>query len=206
VPDRARSAAREGPADTVTGAARPATPLAVSLRPWPLAVARRLVDGAGLKSDDSTSWHPDYPLPDTVAALQMLLAAHVAMGTLDRLPRWWAHQIVVAGQVVGDVGFHGPPAASGPVVVEIGYAVVPPLRRQGIASLACGLLLEVAWRDGADQVLAETDPGNVASQTVLRHNGFRRRLSGDFAVSRPSQLPARADRDAGGPPLREPST
>ena len=158
----------------------------VTLRPWSVGAARRLVEGMAPKHGDASSWHPDYPMPDTVEALQMLLAAHRVMGTLDDLPRWWVHEIWVAGQVVGDVGFHGPPPESGPVVVEIGYAVVPALRGRDIASRACALLLELAWRDGADRVLAETDAANEASQAVLRHNGFRRRLSGDFAVDRPA--------------------
>jgi RimJ/RimL family protein N-acetyltransferase len=158
----------------------------VAIRPWPLAVALRLVDGAAPDPADAAPWHPEYPLPDTVDALQMLLTAHRAMGTLADLPRWWVHEIWVAGQVVGDVGFHGPPPASGPVVVEIGYAVVPALRGRGVASRACALLLDRAWRDGASQVLAETDADNGASQAVLTHNGFRRRLSGDFALSRPA--------------------
>jgi RimJ/RimL family protein N-acetyltransferase len=157
----------------------------VVIRPWSLEVALRLVEGSAVDQADAASWHPDYPLPDTVDALQMLLTAHRAMGTLADLPRWWVHEIRVAGQVVGDVGFHGPPPASGPAVVEIGYAVVPALRGRGVASRACALLLERAWQDGADQVLAETDADNGASHAVLAHNGFRRRLSGDFAVSRP---------------------
>ena len=151
-----------------------------------MAAARRLVEGRAPDPVDQRAWHPDYPLPDTVDALQLLLAAHEAVGTLAGLPRWWVHEIRVGGQVVGDVGFHGPPPEAGPVVVEIGYAVVPALRGQGIATRACALLLQRAWRDGADQVLAETDPDNGASRAVLRHNGFRARLCGDFAVDRPA--------------------
>lgn len=158
---------------------------AVTLAPWPLAAARRLVAGDAATTADAARWHPDYPLPDTVDALTMLLGAHTAMGTLDGLPRWWVHEIHVEGQVVGDVGFHGPPAASGPVVVEIGYAVVPALRRRGVATRAVALLLESAWRDGAAEVLAGTEEDNAASQGVLRRTGFRRRLSGDWSVRRP---------------------
>lgn len=158
---------------------------AVSLRPWPVDAARRLVAGSPQPAD-SAGWHPGYPLPDTVDALQMLLAAHEAMGTVADLPRWWVHEIRVDGQVVGDVGFHGPPLAGAPAVVEIGYAVVPPLRRRGVATRAVGLLLDVAWRDGAVRVLAETDPGNVASRAVLTHHGFRPRLSGDLVLDRPA--------------------
>lgn len=155
------------------------------LRPWSVAAARRLVAGVPPEPAEVAAWHLDYPLPETVDALAMLLDAHTAMGTLTGLPRWWTHQIRVDGQVVGDVGFHGPPAAEGPVVVEVGYAVVPDLRGRGVASAALSQLLELAWRDGADQVLAGTDEDNAASQGVLRHTGFRRRLSGDWALRRP---------------------
>ncbi|GAA1429189.1 hypothetical protein GCM10009616_10670 [Microlunatus lacustris] len=158
---------------------------AVTLQPWPVAAVRRLVAGRPPEAVDAVAWHPDYPLPDTVGALTMLLDAHTAMGTLAQLPRWWTYQVRVAGQVVGDVGFHGPPAVEGPVVVEIGYAVVPALRGRGVAGRAVGQLLDVAWRDGADQVLAGTDDDNAASQAVLRRAGFLRRLSGDWAVRRP---------------------
>ncbi|GAA1832075.1 GNAT family N-acetyltransferase [Microlunatus capsulatus] len=153
--------------------------------PWPVDAARRLVAGEAATAADAARWHPDYPQPDTVDALTMLLGAHGAMGTLDGLPRWWVHEIRVDGRVVGDVGFHGPPAATGPVVVEIGYAVVPALRGQGVATRAVAQLLALAWRDGAAEVLAGTDEDNAASQGVLRANGFRRRLSGDWSVRRP---------------------
>jgi RimJ/RimL family protein N-acetyltransferase len=163
----------------------------VTLAPWSLDAARRLVQGAPT-AGDAVDWHPDYPLPDTVDALSMLLGAHEVDGPLRRRPRWWVHQIRVAGEVVGDVGFHGPPLADGPVVVEVGYAVVPPLRGRGVASRALDLLLALAWRDGAVQVLAETDAANLASRAVLGHAGFRRRLSGDFVLDRPAglQVPA----------------
>ncbi len=157
----------------------------VTLRPWPVDAARRLVAGSPPERADAAGWHPDYPLPETVDVLTLLLGAHAAMGTLAGLPRWWAHEIRVDGRVVGDVGFHGPPAADGPAVVEIGYAVVPALRGRGVASRAVALLLDLAWRDCADQVLAGTDDDNAASQGVLRRAGFRRRLSGDWAVRRP---------------------
>ena len=157
----------------------------VTLRPWPLDAARRLVVGEPATTADAVGWHPGYPLPDTVDALTMLLGAHAAMGTLAGLPRWWVHEIHVGGRVVGDVGFHGPPPADGPVVVEIGYAVVPGLRGRGVAGRAVAELLELAWRDGATEVLAGTDEDNAASQGVLRRTGFRRRLSGDWSVRRP---------------------
>ena len=159
----------------------------MTLRPWPVEVARQLVAGAAPALTDCADWHPDYPLPETVGALRLLLEAHELMGTLADLPRWWTHEIRVAGQVVGDIGFHGPPEDDGPVVVEIGYAVVPALRGRGVASRACALLLERAWRDGAERVLADADADNLASRAVLARNGFRQRLCGDFVAQRPAE-------------------
>ena len=67
----------------------------------------------------------------------------------------------------------------------IGYSVVPAWRRRGVASRACALILQQAWQDGADTVVAETDADNVASQAVLLRNGFQRRPDGVFMINRP---------------------
>lgn len=134
-------------------------------------------------------WHPEYPTEAIIAITRMLLAAHEAMGvTADDGSPWWVFAVVVNGRVVGDAGFHGPPAPSGPVEVEIGYQVVPALRGRGVATRACALLLAHAWRHGADVVRADTEPDNpyvLASQAVLRANGFRPTVRGDFAVEAP---------------------
>lgn len=130
------------------------------------------------------SWHREYPLPDTIDAIAMLFAAHRAMwGAVGKSPTWWIHQIVVDGVVVGDIGFHGPPSPN--LAVEIGYTVVPAWRGRGVATRACALIVQQAWQDGADTVLAETDAGNVASQAVLLRNGFQRRPDGAFVIDRP---------------------
>jgi [ribosomal protein S5]-alanine N-acetyltransferase len=129
------------------------------------------------------SWHREYPLPDSIDAIAMLFAAHRAMlGGVSESPKWWIHQIVVDGVVVGDIGFHGPPSSE--LAVEIGYSVVPAWRGRGVASRACALILQQAWQDGADTVVAETDADNVISQMVLLRNGFQRRSDGIFLINR----------------------
>jgi RimJ/RimL family protein N-acetyltransferase len=47
------------------------------------------------------------------------------------------------------------------------------------------LIVEQAWQDGAEIVIAETDDDNVASQAVLLRNGFQRRPDGVFMIKRP---------------------
>ena len=135
----------------------------------PLTEARELVE-ARPSAATSQRWHPEYPLSETLDALGMLFAGYEASGeNLTGEPDWWIHQLVVDDQVVGDIGFHGPPADGS---VEIGYGVVPASRGRGLATRACALLVEVAWRAGAEAVLAEAEPGNPASRRVLLNNGF----------------------------------
>ena len=85
--------------------------------------------------------------------------------------------------MVGDIGFHGPPEPGRRAVVEIGYAVVPGWRGRGVATRACTLILEQAWRDGADLVQAEAV--NPASRAVLLKNGFRPSAGDWFEATRP---------------------
>jgi len=167
------------------------------LVPLPVELARRLLAGnlgrtTPRDGPQRLPWHAEYPLPDSVDAIAMVMAAHQAMtgavpslskGAIDETPAWWVHQIVVNGVVVGDIGFHGPAGPDG--TVEIGYTVVPAWRGRGVASRACGLIVEQAWRDGAEIVIAETDDDNLASQAVLLGNGFQRRPDGVFMITRP---------------------
>ena len=123
-------------------------------------------------------------MPDSIDAIAMVFAAHRAMlGAVAESPKWWIHQIVVDSVVVGDIGFHGPPSPE--LAVEIGYSVVPAWRGRGVATRACALILQQAWRDGAETVVAETDAGNVVSQMVLLRNGFQRRPDGVFLINHP---------------------
>ena len=62
-----------------------------------------------------------------------------------------------------------------------------------MATRACALLLEHAWRHGAELVRAEVEPDNEdgpASRSVLRANGFRPDGQLGFVVERPVGRPA----------------
>ena len=87
--------------------------------------------------------------------------------------RDWCGRLMVRladGAVVGRCGFHGPPWAVGRA--EIGYTVLPPYRRQGLATEAAAALVAWAWDQGELTVFASVAPTNVASLAVVRRLGF----------------------------------
>lgn len=160
---------------------------AVRLERIPVAVARGLVEG---NLERPRTWHPEFPADGTLGAARMLLTTYAALGRDPEGSPWWFFAVVVDGQVVGDAGFHGPPPDEGPAEVEVGYQVAPALRGRGVATRACALLLEHAWRHGADVVRAEVEPDNPhgpASLAVLRANGFALMPQGDLAVRAPQR-------------------
>lgn len=151
----------------------------------PVATARALLDGTLERPD---AWDPDFPADGTLNAARMLLGTYEALELDPERTPWWFFAVVVDELVVGDAGYHGPPPADGPAEVEIGYQVVPAFRGRGVATRACALLLEHAWRNGAEVVRAEVEPDNpygAASRAVLRANGFAVSEQGDFAVEAP---------------------
>lgn len=156
----------------------------VALRRIGVATARALVRGTLERPGD---WHPEFPADGTLTAARMLLDTYAALGLDPGRSPWWFFGVVVDGVVVGDAGFHGPPAADGPQEVEVGYQVVAAARGHGVATRACALLLRHAWRHGAALVRAEVEPGPdaAASRAVLRANGFRPTARGDHVVEAP---------------------
>jgi RimJ/RimL family protein N-acetyltransferase len=156
--------------------------LTLQLRRLPLEEARLMVDGRSTQ-DMRTAWHPEYPLADTLEGLTWLLAAYEVMGGPDPESPWWSYQLVLDGRAVGDIGFHGP--LDEEQQVTIGYQVVPSMRRRGLATAACAMIVQLAWSAGARRLLASTDTDNVASQQVLRRNGFRTDDGRTFRIERP---------------------
>lgn len=75
------------------------------------------------------------------------------------------------GTPVGDLCFKGPPQNG---AVEIGYGIEPPHQRSGYATEAVGAAVRWAMKQkGVWVVTAETEPGNEASQHVLKKCGFK---------------------------------
>ncbi len=159
--------------------------LDVRLERIPVATARALVRGDLVRP---ASWHPAFPADGTLDAARMLIGTYEALEVDPTDSPWWFFAVVVGATVVGDAGFHGPPPLDGPAEVELGYQVVPAWRGRGVATRACALLLEHAWRNAAELVRAEVEPGNpygAASRAVLAANGFRPTGRGDFVVEAP---------------------
>ena len=76
-------------------------------------------------------------------------------------------------QVIGDVGFMGPPDATG--AVSVGCAITEDARGQGYATEALAAVLEWArGQSGLTCVLADTTRSNLASQRLLERVGLHR--------------------------------
>jgi len=131
---------------------------------------RRTFEASGMLPGpaDGLRWHPEYPTDNTMTGYRLSLDA--GQPDPDSTP-WWMYHVVRDGEVVGNIGFHGPPNEQG--TVEIGYDIVESLWGQGIGSGACAAIIAIARAAGAVLVLAETEPGNLGSQRVLIKNGFR---------------------------------
>jgi ribosomal-protein-alanine N-acetyltransferase len=75
--------------------------------------------------------------------------------------------------LVGLGGFKGPPSAEG--VVEIGYAIAPAFRGQGLATEAVAQMIERARSAAAVRAVdAHTLGCDNPSTRVLQRNGFRK--------------------------------
>jgi [ribosomal protein S5]-alanine N-acetyltransferase len=144
----------------------------VDLRRVSVRLARVLADP---EADDpgSRSWARGYPLPGTrVAARNFLRHAGAAGEGGNR--QWGMFEIILrdTGEVIGDIGFHGPPDEAG--TVEIGYGIVEQYRGRGLAGESAVAICGLAWsRPEVARIIAQTEEGNAASDGVLRRAGFR---------------------------------
>ena len=131
--------------------------------------ARALAEGADCWN---RSWAAGYPLASSLLAAELTLAAAARETPLGA---FGSYQLIRRAdqRVIGDVGFMGPPDATG--AVSIGCAVAADARRQGFATEALSALLDWAREQpGLTCVLADTTRSNVASQRLLERVGMRR--------------------------------
>jgi ribosomal-protein-alanine N-acetyltransferase len=112
------------------------------------------------------------PLPAEFAGQQDIWAYMITL--LDGRPEnagWTMNALVRDDEVVGNAGFKGAPDEEGEV--ELGYGILTPHRRQGLAVAAAGLLVERAVREpSVTRVLATIRPDNLASVGVITKAGF----------------------------------
>jgi predicted acetyltransferase len=123
-----------------------------------LAWIARDADGFLARLDDPEALGDPVKLPDG--------------STVTRLPgitRWiWTEEFC------GSIGFRwqdGTTELPPYVLGHIGFAVVPWMRRLGLATRALALMLDEARERGLDKVEITTTPDNIASRVVIEANG-----------------------------------
>jgi RimJ/RimL family protein N-acetyltransferase len=131
--------------------------------------ARALVDG---EHDYGHSWAAGYPLGSSLLRAELTIAAARQKCPLGA---FGTYQVIRRAdhQVIGDVGFMGPPDDTG--AVNVGCAITDDARRQGYATEALAAVLEWASRQpGLTCVIADTTRSNLASQRLLERVGLHR--------------------------------
>lgn len=150
----------------------------LDLLPMPLVMMRAIRDGNWpgvgrlLGTDIPAEWRDadwqwlDQRMARAEADLaELLWAPHVLLLRRD------APEAGCGRVVAGDAGFHGQPDENGRV--ELGYMVLSPYRRQGLAAEAVRALL--AWagaEQGVTRFQACINPDNAPSLNLIRKLGF----------------------------------
>jgi RimJ/RimL family protein N-acetyltransferase len=131
--------------------------------------ARALAHGAHANGH---VWASGYPLGSSLLRAELTIAAaaqHRPLGDFG------TYQVIrrADDQVIGDVGFMGPPDPTG--AVNVGCAITDDARGQGYATEALSALLDWAReQSGLTCMLADTTRSNIASQRLLERVGLRR--------------------------------
>lgn len=144
---------------------------------WHLATARTGVRPATLADAAALHWirgtMPYDPQTRTLRATRAMIAAMARTPT--DAPGWQQFAVVDAAdaaRVLGDIGvqFDYP----GPRQAELGFAMHPDCRGQGLAREAVGAMVERLFAHGLHRVEALTDARNQPAQRLLDRLGFRR--------------------------------
>lgn len=120
--------------------------------------------------DAGDSWAPDYPLADELDAIRAFLGSRKSGSESGDVFGLYVIRDLNDNSAIGGIGFFGPPDENG--AVEIGYGVVPSRRRRGVATLAILSILDIANKNGARFVRADTSTDNLASMAVMLRAGM----------------------------------
>jgi RimJ/RimL family protein N-acetyltransferase len=138
-------------------------------------------DTVAVKSGRGPSnWHPHFPRKDDRDAAALWQEGDP----------WGPRFVVHTHQVIGSIGFFGPPepAADGVSEVEVGYGLVEGARGHGIATEAVQAMVAGAEAAGV-RVRASVHPNNEPSIRVLAKCGFTQlrgsNEDGELVMARP---------------------
>jgi RimJ/RimL family protein N-acetyltransferase len=139
----------------------------VTLRPVTRRIAQAVIDGEPI-----TRRFEQGALHDLIPGLMGFAIRDIDSSAAAVLPTVWLVVRRADGQIVGDLGTHGPPDSDG--CVEIGYSFAPPSRGQGIGTAAVGALVRrMAAVPEIRRITAVTGAQNTASRRLLERQGFR---------------------------------
>jgi len=111
-------------------------------------------------------------LHDRIPQAMGIAIRDIGSGAAAVLPTVWLVTRRADGQILGDIGTHGPPDSEG--CVEIGYSLAPSARGQGIGTAAVAALVgRFAAVQRIRRLTAVTSAQNAASRRLLERQGFR---------------------------------
>jgi RimJ/RimL family protein N-acetyltransferase len=139
----------------------------VTLRPVTRRIAQAVLDGEPI-----TRTFEQGALHDRIPQAMGFAIRDIDSGAAAVMPTVWLVVRRTDGQIVGDLGTHGPPDSEGSV--EIGYSLAPSSRGKGVGTAAVGALVRrIGAAPGIHRITAVTGAQNTASRRLLERQGFR---------------------------------
>jgi RimJ/RimL family protein N-acetyltransferase len=137
----------------------------VTLQPVTRRTAQAVLDGGPIAST-----FEEGALHDRIPQAMGVAIRDIDSGAAGVLPTVWL-TVRADGRIIGDIGTHGPPDREG--CVEIGYALAPSARGQGIGTAAVAALVRCLTAvPEIRRLTAVTGAGNTASRRLLEGQGF----------------------------------
>jgi GNAT superfamily N-acetyltransferase len=138
----------------------------VTIQPVTRRVAHAVLDGGPI-----TRQFAEGALHDRIPQAMGVAIRDIDSGAAAVLPTVWLVVRHADGQIIGDIGTHGPPDHEG--CVEIGYALAPAARGQGTGTaVVTAFVGRLATVPGIRRLTADTGADNTASRRLLERLGF----------------------------------